>query len=185
MVYEGKLFADPSTDEQRLIPSRTNKIITLEFGIIDCPVEHEGNTQSSQEEIQQIHLILKELLKSSYRSKDGSIRKLSVSDILIVAPYNYQVNQMIDTFGTKYRIGTVDKFQGQEAPVVILSMCASDPSEAPRGTSFLFDRNRLNVAISRAQALAVIVRAKSLDLCRAKNLEEQKAIGTFFRFLGR
>ena len=84
---------------------------------------------------------------------------------------------------TIYRIGTVDKFQGQEAPVVILSMCASDPSEAPRGTSFLFDRHRLNVAISRAQALAIVVRARSLELCRAKSLDEQKAIGDFFRFI--
>jgi superfamily I DNA and/or RNA helicase len=109
---------------------------------------------------------------------------LRTEDILVVAPYNYQVNELSEHLGPEYRVGTVDKFQGQEAPVVILSMCASDPSEAPRGTSFLFDLNRLNVAISRGQAMAIVVRAKNLENCVAKNLEEQKLIGTFFRLIG-
>ncbi|RYG85403.1 MAG: hypothetical protein EON59_12260, partial [Alphaproteobacteria bacterium] len=86
-------------------------------------------------------------------------------DILVVAPYNVQVNALRRALPPGVRVGTVDRFQGQEAPVVLVSMATSFGGDAPRGTEFLFNRNRLNVAISRAQGLAVVIKgARLLEL---------------------
>ena len=82
---------------------------------------------------------------------------LTLDDILIVAPYNAQVRCLRAASARRRAVGTVDKFQGQEAPVVFFSMATSTGEDVYRGLSFLFSRNRLNVAISRAQALAVVV----------------------------
>jgi hypothetical protein len=88
--------------------------------------------------------------------------KLKLSDIVVVTPFNMQVALLKRALPEGARVGTVDKFQGQEAPVVIVSMATSFGGDAPRGTAFLFNRNRLNVAFSRAQCLAILVRGKSL-----------------------
>ena len=77
--------------------------------------------------------------------------------MLFVAPYNYQVNLFKAALNETARVGSVDKFQRSEAPIVFVSMCASNASDSPRGINFLFSKNRLNVAISRAQALAIVV----------------------------
>ena len=82
---------------------------------------------------------------------------LTLNDILVVAPYNVQVRMLKQALGPQARVGTIDKFQGQQAPVVIISMCSSAGDASPRGIDFLFDKNRLNVAILRAQSLAVVV----------------------------
>jgi len=81
--------------------------------------------------------------------------------------------------GDQARIGSIDKFQGQEAPIVILSMCASDASESPRGIDFLFSKNRLNVAISRAQALAIVVGNPKLGNTSVRNLQQMEQINFF------
>jgi uncharacterized protein len=87
---------------------------------------------------------------------------LGQKQILITAPYNLEVNRLQKRIGHKARIGTVDKFQGQEAPVAIHSLTASDGDSAPRGLDFLLDPNRLNVAISRAQCLSIVVGSPKL-----------------------
>ena len=101
------------------------------------------------------------LVQTPTRDVNGQITtvrgKLGQHDILITAPYNMQVNRLQKRIGNKARIGTVDKFQGQEAPVAIHSLTASDGDSAPRGLDFLLDPNRLNVAISRAQCLSIVV----------------------------
>jgi superfamily I DNA and/or RNA helicase len=111
--------------------------------------------------------------------KNGEPRKLTFDDILFVAPYNYQVNKLKAALGPKARVGSVDTFQGQEAPVVILSMCASDAAESPRGIEFLFSKNRLNVAISRAQSLAIVVANPGLTNTAVANLEQMEQINFF------
>lgn len=98
---------------------------------------------------------------------------------LLSTPYNFQVNKIREALGANAKVGSVDKFQGQEAPVVFFSMCASDANDSPRGIDFLFDKNRINVAISRAQSLAVIVGNPNLANCSASNLEQQQKINTF------
>lgn len=90
---------------------------------------------------------------------------MTLEDILIVAPFNMQVRALKQRFGSAVRVRSVDKFQSQEAPVVIVSTCASTLDDAPRGPDFLLSRNRLNVAISRAQALAIVVGSGRLGMC--------------------
>ena len=84
-------------------------------------------------------------------------RKITADDILIVAPYNLQVYELRKKLGNNFKIGTIDKFQGQEAPIVIVSFAASSSEDAPRGIEFILNFNRINVAISRAQCLTLIV----------------------------
>jgi len=104
---------------------------------------------------------------------------ITTDDILVVAPYNMQVNLLKEKLVGDVKIGTIDKFQGQEAPVVIISMAVSNVEDSPRGLDFIFDIKRLNVAISRAQALAIVVGNKQLDYCKVTNLSQMKKVGFF------
>ena len=122
------------------------------------PVNHEGNRNSSAEEVEVVARIVESLLRPEIRRFRGIGRSepLKSKDILIVAPYNAQVSD----FGARLpgiSVGTVDKFQGQEAAVVIYSMTTSSPEEAPRGMEFLYSLNRLNVATSRAMTAVIVV----------------------------
>jgi superfamily I DNA and/or RNA helicase len=105
---------------------------------------------------------------------------LEARDILVIAPYNLQVRRLTRRL-PGVRVGTVDKFQGQEAPVVIFSMCASSGDGSPRGIEFLFSRNRLNVAISRAQCLAIIVASPALVRTRCSSLEQMRLVNVYCR----
>jgi AAA domain len=127
-------------------------------GLWFVPVQHEGNQNASGEEVEVVAQIVESLLKPEvqwYRSA-GNQRRLKEEDILIVAPYNAQVSDLTERL-PGMKIGTVDKFQGQEAPVVIYSLTTSSPEEAPRGMEFLYSLNRLNVATSRAMTAVVVV----------------------------
>ena len=109
----------------------------------------------------------------------GENRSIEWSDVLFVAPYNYQVNLLKAALNSDARVGSVDNFQGQEAPIVFVSMCASDASESPRGIDFLFSKNRLNVAISRAQALAIVVGSPSLITTPVSNLRQMELVNFY------
>ncbi|HEY2547726.1 MAG TPA: AAA domain-containing protein, partial [Candidatus Acidoferrum sp.] len=127
-------------------------------GLWFLPVEHKGNQNASAEEVEVVARIVESLLKPEvqwYRSA-GNRRRLKEADILIVAPYNAQVSDLTERL-PGMKIGTVDKFQGQEAPVVIYSLTTSSPEEAPRGMEFLYSLNRLNVATSRAMTAVIVV----------------------------
>jgi uncharacterized protein len=157
MVYEGRLQADSENERQVLhLPIRT-RWLQETAGILFSPVEHEGNSQCSDEEVEWVSAIAKELLNSRLTDKRGKTRRLELNDILCVAPYNMQVRRLQEALSPDARIGTVDKFQGQQAAVVIVSMCSSFGEAGPRGLSFLLDKNRLNVALSRATTLAIVV----------------------------
>jgi AAA domain len=100
---------------------------------------------------------------STWTDKRRDVRQLLSSDIMIVAPYNAHVSRLseaLDACGVA--VGTVDKFQGQEAPVVIYSMATSSPDDAPRGLTFLYSLNRLNVATSRARCASVLIASPRL-----------------------
>ncbi|MBU6320885.1 MAG: TM0106 family RecB-like putative nuclease, partial [Alphaproteobacteria bacterium] len=177
-VYDGRLGSDDATSQYVVRPR--GPIIRKTSGICFVPVEHEGNTQGSDEEVAMIRQIIRELIGTPiWPCKDGRSRIIALSDILIVAPYNLQVNKLKAALGPGSRVGSVDKFQGQEAPVVILSMCTSDAAESPRGIEFLFSKNRLNVAISRAQALAIIVGNPKLANTTVASLEQMQQINFF------
>ena len=135
------------TNSRTLNHSRTEIQPT---GIQFIAVHHTGNTQSSIEEVEKVDEIINELLNSSI-SIEGEERKLSEDDVLIVSPYNSQVYELRKKLGEKFRVGTVDKFQGQEAPVVIVSLTASNYEEAPRGIDCILNFNRINLDLYRTQ----------------------------------
>jgi uncharacterized protein len=127
------------------------------------PTKHEGNRNSSAEEVEVVARIVEGLMEIGVKwfYSAGNSRSLKEDEILIVAPYNAQVSDLKARL-PKMRIGTVDKFQGQEAPVVIYSLTTSSPEEAPRGMEFLYSLNRLNVATSRAKTAVIVVGSPKL-----------------------
>jgi predicted RecB family nuclease len=131
-------------------------------GLWYVPVEHEGNRNSSAEEVEAIGRIVASLLERKVRFYRGTkSENLQPDDILIVAPYNAQVSDLLGRL-PGMRVGTVDKFQGQEAPVVIYSLTTSSSEDAPRGMEFLYSLNRLNVATSRAMSAVILVGSSKL-----------------------
>ncbi|ETO92001.1 TM0106 family RecB-like putative nuclease [Legionella oakridgensis] len=183
-IYEGKLESAVENDKQRiLVPEGYQGILNKEAGIIAVAVMHESNTQASDEEVEQIVFLTQALLGRTFIDKDGKESLIDWQDILYVAPYNHQVNKLRQALGGQAKVGSVDKFQGQEAPIVFLSMCASSGNESPRGIDFLFNKNRMNVAISRAQCMAIIVYSPMLlDTC-ARNLDQMEMVNLFCRLL--
>jgi len=152
--YEGKLSSHAITRSRVLAGHQWVK----EAGLWFVAVEHAGNRNSSTEEVEVVARIVEGLLSGEVQwfYGAGNKRQLQEKDILIVAPYNAQVADLLARL-PRMRIGTVDKFQGQEAPVVIYSMTTSSPEEAPRGMEFLYSLNRLNVATSRAMTAVIVV----------------------------
>jgi predicted RecB family nuclease len=148
-------------------------------GLRIVPVDHDGNRNASAEEVAEVVRIVDELLApgSEWVNEKGEVRQLTAEDILVVAPYNAQVSRLdaaLNAGGGRglqpattqsrgnVRVGTVDRFQGQEAPVVIYSMATSRPEDAPRGLGFLYSLNRFNVATSRARCLCILVASPRL-----------------------
>ena len=142
------------------------------------PVSHEGNAQISMEEVAAIQAATMELLRGTWTEKDGSTRPMRQTDIIVVAPYNAQVNALRDALPDGIRVGTVDKFQGQEAPVCLVSMTASSAEETSRGMEFLFSLNRINVAVSRAKGLALVFGAPRLREAKCETVEQMRLVNT-------
>ncbi len=191
-IYESRLTHHPDTRYNRLSfdylsgPSGTEQgwEVVRSNGIAVVPVLHQGNGQTSDEEVEVIHELIEQLLGVGYVSDRGEVEgEITLNDILIVTPYNLQVGKLRDCLGEEARIGTVDKFQGQEAPVVIVSMCASTTDDAPRGIEFLLNRNRLNVAVSRAQCLAIVVASPALATASCSTLEQMAQVNLFCKLL--
>jgi superfamily I DNA and/or RNA helicase len=138
------------------------------------PVEHSGCRQKSNEEAEATRVILTSLLGQRVIDRNGRERAITLDDVLVVAPYNMQVNLLRSCLPDGARVGTVDKFQGQEAEAVIVSMTTSGADDMPRDASFLLSRNRFNVAISRARCLAVIVASPALLDLVANSVDEMR-----------
>jgi len=160
VFYENRLRSRMGLEEQRIVGLPW----LGEAGLWFMPVTHDGNRSSSTEEVECIAALVEELLQPgvSWEDTKGRPRKLRVDDILIVAPYNAQVSDLAERLPTGMRIGTVDKFQGQEAPVVIYSLTTSSQKDAPRGMEFLYSLNRLNVATSRAMGMVIVLGSPQL-----------------------
>ncbi|OBH10459.1 TM0106 family RecB-like putative nuclease [Mycobacterium sp. E1747] len=157
LSYEGRLHPHECTAARFLTGYRP--------GVRTITVEHHGNSTESPEEADTVAEEIDRLLGTAWTDERGT-RALTAADVLVLAPYNAQVallRRRLTAAGLdEIRVGTVDKFQGGQAPVVFISMTASTADTVPRGISFLLNRNRLNVAISRAQYAAVVVRSESL-----------------------
>jgi predicted RecB family nuclease len=183
-VYEDRLKPKSLTSGRTIhFGTRPRRFIQQNAGVIFIPVEHEDNTYESKEEAVVITQIIEELTAQFLSDGDKPLRQLSHKDILVVTPYNLQVRHLTEHF-TGVRVGTVDKFQGQEAAVVIYSMCASSGDASSRGIEFLFSKNRLNVAISRAQTLAIVVGNPALTQTRCSTLEQMQLVNVFCRAVG-
>jgi uncharacterized protein len=128
-------------------------------GLWFLPVGHDGNQSSSPEEVEAVATLVERLVLDGtrWRKRDGTEHPLGLQDILIIAPYNAQVADLLERLPEGARVGTVDRFQGREAPVVIYSMTTSTPADAPRGMEFLYSLNRFNVATSRALCACIVV----------------------------
>ena len=120
---------------------------------------------------------------STWIDRHGDERPVGYEDVLVVAPYNAQVGAIKALLPASARVGTVDKFQGQEAPVSIYSMTSSSPEDAPRGMDFLYSRNRLNVATSRARCVAVVVAEPALLRVRARTPEQMRLANALCQFV--
>jgi uncharacterized protein len=185
-AYTSEVFYD---DRLRPRSENSNQRINTE-GFLDgaglrfVPVEHAGNQSESHEEVECVARIVKGLLDSqaAWTDKHGETALLELDDILIVAPYNAQVSALAHKLPGA-RVGTVDKFQGQQAPVVIYSMATSTPEDAPRGMDFLYSSNRLNVAVSRAQCLTVLVASPALFQVQCKTPRQIELANAFCRYL--
>lgn len=178
VVYEGKLVSDVATVNQAVIIPNPD-LIHLQHGILWLPVAHVDNTQSSQEEADHIKKLIAELLSGTFQDKHQKNGPMTENDILVVAPYNMQVNLLKEQLSDSIKVGTIDKFQGKEAPVVIVSMGVSDVNDSTRGLDFVFEINRLNVAISRAKALAIIVSNTDLYKCQISSVEQMRKASFF------
>jgi predicted RecB family nuclease len=158
LSYEGRLYSEEHRTGARRLDGHPPGVHVL-------TVDHDGNSTSSPEEAAAIVAETQRLLGSPWTDEDGT-RPLRPDDILVVAPYNAQVlllRSHFDAVGLPgVDVGTVDKFQGRQAPVVFVSMTASSIDDVPRGISFLLNRNRLNVAVSRAKYASIIVRSETL-----------------------
>jgi uncharacterized protein len=145
-------------------------------GVRYVPVVHEGNARESIEEAGEVARRVDDLLGAQYTTEDGTVRPLRADDIMVVAPYNAQVRCLREHLPDGVRVGTVDKFQGQEAAVAFFSMATSSGAELPRNLEFLFSRNRLNVAVSRARCLAVLVCSPDLLHVRCRTAEQMRLV---------
>jgi uncharacterized protein len=180
LFYEGRLSSRPNLDRQVLDGS----IPLTGAGLWFMPVTHRGNQTSSPEEVERIAALVADLTAGGVHWTDhrNERRPLSLSDILIIAPYNAQVAALSARL-PEARIGTVDKFQGQEAAVVICSLTTSSPEEAPRGMAFLYSPNRLNVAVSRAKTACVLVGNPTLFEPECRTPAQMRLANAFCRYL--
>ena len=179
--YEGRLVVDQA-NINRKIEYKKNSIINSE-GIHTIFMNHEGRSQQSIEEFEIIKKIIDQLIGCEFTDFDNSKRKINVDDILIVSPYNVQVNFLKERLMKGIRCGTVDRYQGMEAPIVIISMTSSSVEDLPRNKKFFFNRNRLNVAISRAQCASIILINPKLLENSPADLEEFKLINNFQKLM--
>ena len=166
-VYEGRLTSEPDTARQMVAGTAFPQA-----GAFWVPVMHEGNAQVSPEEVAAIRAAIDELLRGDWTDKEGTTRPIRATDIIVVAPYNAQVNALRDALPDAIRVGTVDKFQGQEAPICLVSMTASSAEETSRGMEFLFSLNRINVAVSRAKGLALVFGSPRLREAKCETVEQ-------------
>jgi hypothetical protein len=180
LFYENRLRSRPRLELQEI--RSTSRISGS--GLRFLPVVHEGNQSSSPEEADAIRDLVAEILnsKTTWIDRENNEQTIGLNNILIIAPYNAQVFELQDRISGG-RIGTVDKFQGQEAPIVIYSITTSSYLDAPRGMEFLYSLNRLNVATSRARAICVLVGSPAIFEAECRTPRQMQLANAFCRYL--
>jgi len=182
VVYESRLGSAEECAKQAVTIDGA-----VETGLRFLAIEHEGNSQSSDEEAECIKREIRRMLRGTFTNAKGATAPLRPADFLVVAAYNAQVRHITSALAeaglSDVPVGTVDKFQGKQAPIVFFSMATSSGAELPRDIDFLFSRNRLNVAISRARCLAIVVASPRLLDVDCKTAEQMKLVNGLCRFV--
>ncbi|TDQ44176.1 TM0106 family RecB-like putative nuclease [Actinorugispora endophytica] len=175
LSYRGLLHAHPSAAGRSLAG--------VDADLYRVPVEHAGRSTHSPEEVEAVVALARSLVGTAFTEPGAPARPLDGSDILVVAPFNLQVRSLrtsLEAAGLDgVRVGTVDRFQGQEAPAVICSMTVSSAADVSRGLDFVLSRNRLNVALSRAQVLAALVYSPRLVAAAPRSVSELRVLAGF------
>jgi predicted RecB family nuclease len=174
--YDGRLAAEAGNERQCLVLGPDADPALAPTGLRFIDVEHEGCEQRSEPEAERVRQLYQSLLGQRWTDREGQVRPIGIDEILVVSPYNMQVNLLRSRLPKGARVGTVDKFQGQEAAVVLISMATSSGEDLPRQIEFLYSRNRLNVAISRARCLAVIVVSPRLLETSCSTIEQLRLV---------
>lgn len=181
--YGGRLQPHPDTD--RTIDGPRGALAGS--GIRWWPIEHSGNGPRSPEEAARIAEALADIVGREQIRADGARRTIRLEDVIVVAPYNAQVAEIQAAvearLGTTANVGTVDKFQGREGAVAIYSMASSSRDDAPRDMSFLYSRNRLNVAVSRAQSISIVIGSPRLLEAGCRTPEQMRLVDALCRFV--
>jgi len=177
-VYDGRLKSHSDCTNQVLLLDEKAPGEALPCGMRMVPMVHEGCRQSSDEEVAKVVELVKGLMGQTFIDREGQKGLIGIDNILVVTPFNMQVNALKAALPDGVRIGTVDKFQGQEAEIVIVSMATSSPDDLPRHVDFFYSKNRLNVAISRARTLAIILANPRLLELEATTVEHLRLVNT-------
>ncbi len=177
VAYDGRLEPTEPTGRQALAGPLGPA------GLRWLAVEHQGNRVRSAEESRALAWCTEQLVGQDYVDRRGERRRLGLQDIVVVAPYNAQVHQLRLDLPEGVAIGTVDRFQGREAPVVLISLATSDPERLPRGMEFLYSTNRLNVAVSRAEALVVLAASPALLSVRCRTVDQLRLANGLCRYV--
>jgi uncharacterized protein len=164
-------------------PDAAKRSVAAGNGLLVRPVEHEGCSQSSREEAQAVAAEIEHLLWTSFTDTSGEARPLTPADILVVTPYNAQVRMIRSLAPPGVRVGTVDKFQGQEAAAVLVSFASSSGRDSPRGIGFTFEPHRVNVATSRGQCRVVLFCAPELLQAECHDTAQMKLMNAICRFV--
>ena len=177
--YEGRLVSASDCTLQRVSSPGLSGA-----GLRYIAVDHRHNSQHSREEAEAIAAEVERLLRGgTCTGRNGRTRPLTPADILVVAPYNMQVRCLREMPPDEVEVGTVDKFQGREAAVVFFSMASSSGDDVPRGLEFLFNRNRFNVAVSRAKCLSVVVCSPRLLEARCRTVDQMRLVNAVAGFV--
>ena len=179
MFYESKLYSKLGLEQQVLHAAADLGSSGLRYVAVD----HRGNTNCSPEEAAEVEKLVRDVLESgaTWTNREGVTQPITAAEILIIAPYNAQVFE-IQKHLPGARVGTVDKFQGQEAPIAIYSLTTSSHADAPRGMEFLYSLNRLNVATSRAKCVSVLVGAPGVFEFECRTPRQMQLANAFCRF---
>jgi uncharacterized protein len=177
-VYDGRLQPEAHNVKRQHVHGAGAHPLLRAAGIVHVPIEHAGCSQRSEHEAALARDLMASALEQRYTDEHGLEHQMTLDNVLVVAPYNAQVNLLKRVLPAGARVGTVDKFQGQEAELVIVSMTTSSEHDLPRFIEFLYSKNRINVAISRARCLAIVIANPALMAITCSTPEQMALVNT-------
>jgi uncharacterized protein len=186
--YDGRLRTDPSTRLQRVV-SDDPLLDGVGVRFVEC--DHDGNASKSPQEAAAVAEYVSSLIGTPWTNSRSETKPIQAQHLIVVAPYNAHVAEIARAVearlgpGMRVPVGTVDKFQGQEGAVAIYSMASSSRDDAPRDMDFLYSRHRLNVAVSRARALAIVVANPRLLEANCRTPEQMRLVNALCQLVER